>query len=67
MKTQQSQFVTDEKGKKLSVIIPINAYVKMKEQIEELEDIRLYDGMKARKEERIELNEYLKERKSLTC
>ncbi|HYV95736.1 MAG TPA: hypothetical protein VE978_28450 [Chitinophagales bacterium] len=64
MKTNQAHFVTDERGKKLSVIVPINAYAKMQEQIEELEDIKLYDAVKARKEERMELNEYLKQRKS---
>lgn len=37
------QFITDNKGKKISVVIPIKEYKKIMEELEELEDIRLYD------------------------
>jgi len=58
------QFVTNDKGEKVSVILPIKQYLKLLEAIEENEDIRLYDAVKSRNEKRIPLNEYLKGRKA---
>jgi PHD/YefM family antitoxin component YafN of YafNO toxin-antitoxin module len=61
----KTQFVTDDHGKKLAVILPIKDYQKMLEELEDLEDVRLYD--EAKKEDdgkRILLSEYLKNRKS---
>ena len=57
------QFITDKKGKKLSVVISIAEYRKMLEELEELEDIRLYDAVKARKEKAIPFTQYLQRRK----
>lgn len=60
----KTQFVTDDHGKKLAVILPIEDYEKMVEELEDLEDIRLYD--EAKKEDdgkRILFSEYLKKRK----
>jgi PHD/YefM family antitoxin component YafN of YafNO toxin-antitoxin module len=37
----------DEKGKRVSVILPIEEYESMLEELEELEDIRAYDEAKA--------------------
>jgi hypothetical protein len=37
------QYITDDKGKKLSVILPIKDYKKIMEELEDLEDMRLYD------------------------
>jgi len=56
------QFITDEKGKRVSVIIPIEFYMQLVESMEELEDIRLYDEVKARHEERIPLTDYIAKR-----
>ena len=61
----KTQFVTDDHGKKLAVILPIKDYEKVVEELEDLEDIRLYD--EAKKEDdgkRILLSEYLKKRKA---
>jgi hypothetical protein len=61
----KTQFVTDDHGKKLAVILPIEDYEKMVEELEDLEDIRLYD--EAKKEDdgkRILFSEYLKKRKA---
>ncbi|MBO9684115.1 MAG: hypothetical protein J7502_15860 [Flavisolibacter sp.] len=44
------QYITDNKGKKLSVVLPIKDYRKIMEELEELEDIRLYDEAMASKE-----------------
>lgn len=40
------QYITDNKGNKLSVILPLEDYEKMVDELEELEDIRLYDEAK---------------------
>ncbi len=58
------QYITDTAGKKL-VVLPLKEYDSMIEELEELEDIRLYD--KAKKEddgERILFSDYLKNRKA---
>ena len=59
----KEQFITDNKGRKISVVLPLSDYKKMQEELEELEDIRVYDEVKARKEERISFNDYLDQRK----
>jgi hypothetical protein len=46
MLTLHPQFITDDKGKKVSAIIPIKEYSTLMEELEELEDIRLYDASK---------------------
>ena len=61
----KTQFVTDDHGKKLAVILPIKEYQKMVEDLEDLDDIRQYD--QAKKEDdgkRILFSDYLKKRKT---
>jgi hypothetical protein len=59
----KTQFVTDEKGKKVAVILPIEQYQKMIEELEEADDISLYDKAKAEGGEKILFSDYLKQRK----
>ena len=59
----KEQFITDNKGRKISVVLPLSDYKKMQEELEELEDIRVYDEVKVRKEERISFNDYLNTKK----
>jgi hypothetical protein len=47
------QIVTDTKGNKVAAIVPWKRYRKMMEDLEELEDIRLYDEAKQQKSEPI--------------
>ena len=55
------QFITDDKGKKLSVILSIKDYKKMLEELEDIEDVRLYDEVKNNDTgERIPLHEAFK-------
>jgi hypothetical protein len=61
-KKRAPQFITDKKGNKISVVIPLSKYKKILEELEELEDIRLYDAVKARKEKTIPFNLYLQRR-----
>jgi len=60
---KEPQYITDKKGKKSSVVISINEYNQMIEDLEELEDIRLYDAVKARKEKTIPFEKYLQQRR----
>ena len=60
---KEPQYITDKKGKKLSVVISITQYKQMLENLDELEDIRLYDAVKARKEMSIPFNQYLQHRR----
>jgi hypothetical protein len=46
----KTQFITDAKGEKLAVVLPIKDYEKILEKLEELEDIKAYDKAKSRKE-----------------
>ena len=58
------QYITNLSGKKISVILPIKDYEYMLEELEEQEDIRLYD--EAKKEDMSEyilFSDYLKNRK----
>jgi hypothetical protein len=60
-----TQFLTDEKGKRTAVVIPIEKYNKLMEHLDDLEDVRLYD--EAKKEDdgsRISLEDYMKSRES---
>lgn len=59
MKTNP-QFVTDKAGNRVSVLLPIKVYEQRLAELEELEDIRLYDAVKAKNEPTISLEEYKK-------
>jgi len=61
---EQVQYISDKEGKKLAVILPIEKYTKILADLEELEDIRLYDEAKAEDNgDSILLTDYLKKRK----
>ena len=50
MKVIEKQFITDKKVKQISVIIPMKDYYFILEELEELEDIRLFDKAKKKKQ-----------------
>ena len=52
---------TNDKGKRISAIVPIKKYEALLNEAEELEDIRAYDKAMRRKQEFIPLEEALKE------
>ncbi|MEO5571386.1 MAG: hypothetical protein ABIT08_09385 [Bacteroidia bacterium] len=58
----KTQFVTDNSGKKVAVILSIKDYEKMLDELDELEDIKLYDEVKRKKEVSIPFDQYLKQR-----
>ena len=54
------QYITDAKGNKLSVILPIKDFNMLIEELEDLYDQRLYDEAKADNEPSIPLEEAFK-------
>ena len=49
----KQQFIEDKQGNRIAVLMPIDQYNKMLEQLEEIDDIRAYDAAKAEKDEAI--------------
>jgi hypothetical protein len=45
------KYITDKNGKKISVILPIKVYKQLLEELEDLEDVVLYDEAKASEQE----------------
>lgn len=61
----ETQFLTDEKGNRTAVLLPIKKYNKLIEKLEDLEDVRLYDEAKREDDGyRISFEDYMKTRKS---
>jgi hypothetical protein len=57
MQTINPQYITDNSGKKISVIIPLHEFNSILEELEELEDIRLYDNAKSSSEPSFPIDE----------
>jgi len=55
------QFITDGKGNKIAVILPMEEYKRICEELEELESIRAYDAAKASKDELIPFEQAIEE------
>ncbi len=63
--TLHPKFFTDNHGKKDAVILPINEYNRLLEELEDMEDIRLYDEAKKNDDGfRISLDDYVKQREA---
>jgi hypothetical protein len=61
----ETQFLTDEKGNRIAVLLPIKKYNKLIEKLEDLEDVRLYDEAKREDDGyRISFEDYVKSRES---
>ena len=61
----ETQFLTDKKGNRTAVVLPIKQYNKMIEKLEDLEDVRLYDEAKREDDGyRISFEDYLKTREA---
>lgn len=55
------QFVTNEKGERIAVVLPLDIYQRLIEAFEELEDIRAYDEAKAADEPAVPFEQAIKE------
>ena len=62
MLTLSPKYVTDEKGKRVSVLLSMEEYSQLLEELEALEDVRLYDEAKSQPTGRVSLDDYLKQR-----
>ena len=51
------QYITNRKGKKISVVLPLKEFKTILEELDELEDIRLFDEAKASNEPSIPIEE----------
>ncbi len=47
----RTQFITDNSGHKLAIILPIKDYNKMIEDLEDIDDIKMFDESKIGKRE----------------
>jgi ribosome maturation factor RimP len=55
------QYITDENGAKISVILPVDEYERIIQELEDIEDVKLYDKVKNAKEVSIPFDDYLKQ------
>jgi hypothetical protein len=60
MLTVHPQYITDNKGNKISVVLPMKDFKAIMEELEELEDIKLYDEAKKSNETSIPIDEAFK-------
>lgn len=57
----EKKYVVDEQGKPVSVLLDIDEYQKMLEELEELESIRAYDAAKASGDPSIPFDQAMKD------
>jgi PHD/YefM family antitoxin component YafN of YafNO toxin-antitoxin module len=60
MLTLQPQYITDNTGKKISVVLPMEDFKAIMEELETLEDIKLYDEAKKSNEPSIPIDDAFK-------
>ncbi len=60
MLTVNPQYITDNTGRKISVVLSIKEFKTIMEELEEMEDVRLYDEAKASDEPSLPLDEAFK-------
>jgi hypothetical protein len=61
----KNQYITDINGRKISIILPIREYEKMRKQLEELEDIKAFDEAMKNEAEEISIHETFREIESI--
>ncbi len=49
----REEYLVDENGKKKAVVVPLDAWKRIQEEMEELDDIRAYDEAKSQPSEPI--------------
>ena len=55
------EYVVDDKDKRKPVVLPVEEWEKVMDELEELEDIRLYDAVKQETGEAISFEQAVKE------
>jgi PHD/YefM family antitoxin component YafN of YafNO toxin-antitoxin module len=56
----KTQYITDNQGKKVAVILPVKDYEKIMDELDELHCVKAYDKAKTRKQEFIPAIEMFK-------
>ena len=56
----KNQFITDASGKKVAIILPMNDYEKMMDELDEYACIKAYDKAQTRKQEFIPAEDMFK-------
>ncbi len=56
------EYITDEQGNRVSVVLPIRQWQQLLDDLDELDDIRQYDEVKARNEPTSSVADYRKKR-----
>ena len=51
------QYITDSQGMRISVVLPIKEYEKLMQELEDVEDVRLYDEAIAGKGDSMPIDE----------
>ena len=57
----RQQFIEDSQGHKIAVLLPIDDYNRMLEQLDEKDDVKAYDDAKASGDEVIPFDQAIKE------
>ena len=61
MITLHEEYLVDEAGNRKAVVLPLTAWQQIKEELEELDDIRAYDKAKAQPSEPAPFEEAVRE------
>jgi len=61
MITVHEEYLVDEAGNRKAVVLPLAAWQQIKEALEELDDIRAYDHIKAQPSEPVPFEEAVRE------
>ena len=57
------QYIIDENGEKVSVILPIIEYERIIEELEDIGDVKLFDEAKADREPSMPFDDYVRQRR----
>jgi PHD/YefM family antitoxin component YafN of YafNO toxin-antitoxin module len=61
MITAQEEYLVDEAGNRTAVVLPLAEWQQIKEELEELDDIRAYDEAKAQPSDAIPFEQAMRE------
>jgi hypothetical protein len=61
MRALKQQFIEDNQGQRIAVLLPIDDYNNLLEQLEEIDDIKTFDTAKASDDEIIPFDQAIKE------
>ncbi|MGF7082458.1 hypothetical protein [Mucilaginibacter sp. UYCu711] len=62
MNTIHPQYITDEDGKKTAVVLSMGEFEQILDELDELDDIKLFDEAKKDKEPAMLFDDYVKQR-----